>query len=107
MYLPNRDELSFRLVLALPKASRIAFDLSNMFLTRSTSDRPLALVVAAIYFMMIFEVSVLPAPDSPEMTMHESVPFRFIVRYAASASAKMCGDRSYICGDRRVEEVGV
>jgi hypothetical protein len=37
-----------------------------------------------------------PAPDSPLMTMHVSFPVRFIVRCAASASAKMCGGRSYI-----------
>lgn len=46
--------------------------------------------------MIILDVSVFPAPLSPEITMHVSVPFRFIVRCAASASAKMCGARSYI-----------
>ena len=32
--------------------------------------------------MMIFEASVLPEPDSPEITIHVSFPDLFIVLYA-------------------------
>lgn len=46
--------------------------------------------------MMILLASVFPLPDSPEMTMHVSFPLRFIVLYAASPMAKMCGGRSKI-----------
>ncbi len=46
--------------------------------------------------MMILEASVFPLPDSPEMTMQESLRFLFMVLYAASAMAKICGGRSYI-----------
>ena len=37
MYFPNLEELSFLLVLALPKASRISLDWSRTFLARSIS----------------------------------------------------------------------
>ena len=43
--------------------------------------------------MMCFDASVLPAPDSPEMTMQQSALLLRIPEYAASASAKMCGSR--------------
>lgn len=39
-------------------------------------------VTAAMYLIMIFDDSVFPAPDSPEITTQVSVLFRFIVRYA-------------------------
>ncbi len=52
MYLPNRDELSFLLVLALPNASRMSFDCSSTFFARSISAWPDTLVTAAMYLMV-------------------------------------------------------
>ena len=49
MYLPKRDELSFRLVLALPNASKMSLDCSKTFLARSISAWPETLVTAAMY----------------------------------------------------------
>lgn len=91
MYFPNLDELSLRLVLALPKASRIEFDCNNTFLTLSISFWPSLLVTAAMYFMIIFEASVFPAPDSPLITIQVSLPCCCITLCEASAMAKMCG----------------
>lgn len=76
--LPNRDELSFITVLALPKASRIGFCwmilVSTGCLARTCSasaasppSAPLALT-SMICLTNCFADSVLPAPDSPEMT---------------------------------------
>lgn len=48
-YGTNLEELSLRLVFALPKASNTAFDLISIFFTRSTSTCCEALVTAAIY----------------------------------------------------------
>uniref|UniRef100_A0A182QMY6 Uncharacterized protein n=1 Tax=Anopheles farauti TaxID=69004 RepID=A0A182QMY6_9DIPT len=48
-------------------------------------------VTAAMYFIIIFDASVLPAPDSPEIMMQVSLLRCFSTRYAASAMAKMCG----------------
>lgn len=58
---------------------------------RSISFWPPAFVTAAMYFMMILDASVLPAPDSPEIIMHVSRLRCLIARYAASAMANRCG----------------
>lgn len=47
-----------------------------------------------MYFMIILEASVFPAPDSPEIIMQVSRLRCFIVRYAASAMANKCGEFS-------------
>ena len=57
----------------------------------STSCRPPIFVTAAMYFIIIFEASVLPLPDSPLMTIHVSRPCCFISLWAASAIAKTWG----------------
>ena len=49
MYFPNREELSFLLVLALPNASRMSLDCSSTFFARSISACPDTLVTAAMY----------------------------------------------------------
>ena len=49
MYLPNREELSLRLVLALPKASKMSLDCNKTFLARSISFWPDTFVTAAMY----------------------------------------------------------
>jgi hypothetical protein len=117
MYLPKREELSFLLVLALPNVSRIAFDCSSTFFTLhkklfvgiktlhknelilfhlSISCCPPALVTAAMYFIIIFDASVFPLPDSPLMTMQVSLPCCFITLWAESAMANMWGGFSKI-----------
>ncbi len=48
------------------------------------------------HLMIILDASVFPDPDSPEITMQVSRPALFIVLYAASAMAKMCGGLSKI-----------
>lgn len=55
----------------------------------SISCLPPIFVTAAIYFMIIFEASVLPLPDSPLITTHESWPRCFIHRWAWSAIANI------------------
>ena len=67
MYFPNLEELSLRLVLALPKASRTGLDLSSLSFTMSTLA--FFLVVAAMNCNTFFDASVLPAPDSPEISL--------------------------------------
>ena len=66
--MPKRDELSLRIVLALPKASRMGL------LCRRRSRMLVALPVlteqSARNCRIFFDASVLPAPDSPEMRMH-------------------------------------
>ena len=67
IYFPKRLELSLRFVLAFPKHSKIVFDWTRIFLTLSMSFFPLALVIADMYLRTIFEASVFPLPDSPEI----------------------------------------
>ena len=62
---------------------------------RSISFCPPTFVMAAIYFIIIFEASVLPLPDSPDIMMHVSRVRCLIARYAASAIANICGVFSY------------
>ena len=64
MYLPNLEELSFRVVLALPIASMMGEDASTLFSTWvSVAEVP---PTVAKYRMAYFALTVLPAPDSPE-----------------------------------------
>lgn len=63
MYLPKRDELSLRFVLALPNASSTGLLPINLSLTASTFF--LCFVAAAINCRIFFDASVLPEPDSP------------------------------------------
>ena len=60
--LPKRDELLFQTVRALPKFSMIGF-VWRTRLCRSPPDED----TAARYLSRIFAVSVLPAPDSPDI----------------------------------------
>lgn len=55
--------MSFLRVWALPKDSRIGLERRRRFFTRSISST--CFVMLAMYLMMIFEASVLPAPLSP------------------------------------------
>jgi hypothetical protein len=65
IYLPNREELLLRLVLAFPKASRIGFVCSSLSLTDSTfSTWPEA---AAMNWRTFLDASVFPEPDSPSI----------------------------------------
>ena len=65
MNFPNREELSFLMVLAFPNASKIG--LASKICCSIQECFPL---IAAKYCKMSFVLSVLPAPDSPEMTTH-------------------------------------
>lgn len=60
-----RDELSLRIVLALPKASRMGF--ASKICCSIHECLPL---MAARYCNISFVLSVLPAPDSPDITIH-------------------------------------
>ena len=67
MYLPNLEELSFRVVLALPMASMIGEDARTLFSTWvSWSEVP---PTVAKYLMAYLALTVLPAPDSPDTIM--------------------------------------
>eukprot|EP01139_Manchomonas_bermudensis_P019489 Amastigsp_a676848_41.p4 type:complete len:136 gc:universal Amastigsp_a676848_41:625-218(-) len=94
MYLPNRELLSLRSVLALPNASRIGFDSMSLVLIRSASAVPLE--TCAMYRMKILDASVLPAPDSPVITTHWFVRDDSSERNVSSASANTCGGTSYM-----------
>lgn len=64
MYFPNRLELSFLFVLALPNASKMGLEKINLSLHFSTS--PLWSVTSAMYWRTFLEASVFPEPDSPK-----------------------------------------
>ncbi|KAH3682258.1 hypothetical protein WICPIJ_006768 [Wickerhamomyces pijperi] len=78
-YLPKREELSFLVVLALPKASmiglvaKICFSVSDISILVSWPPREFSEVVnsstEAKYLMMYLADTVLPAPDSPLTTI--------------------------------------
>ena len=53
MYLPNLEELSFRFVLAFPKASKMSFDCNKTFLALSISACPEIFVTAAMYLQVL------------------------------------------------------
>ena len=71
MNFPNRDELLFRTVWALPKdsrmglARRICCDRLVNCLTPDLAPGESEVATAARYWMTFFVFSVLPAPDSP------------------------------------------
>ena len=64
IYFPKREELSFRFVLAFPKASKTGLLPINLTLTASTFF--LCLVAAAMNSKIFFDASVFPDPDSPK-----------------------------------------
>ncbi len=84
--MPKRELLSLRTVLAHPNASVIGCDLY----TRSSSPCD-ALDTYRRYCRMKRALSVLPAPDSPEMTSAWLTLLAIIARCDAAATAKMCG----------------
>ncbi len=93
-------------------------DLFRLLSDRSISCFPLTFVTSDIYFRMILDASVLPEPDSPDITipfilfisiliqllflkindrsLQLSFPCLFITLKADSAMAKMCGGLSNI-----------
>ena len=89
MNLPKREELSLRSVLALPKASRMGFAASTFL------SAPLALPAqSARYSRHTLHVTVLPAPDSPEMSTDWFAPFSTTFWYAAPMTRYGCGASS-------------
>ena len=94
VHLPKRDELSLRVVLALPNDSMSGLDLriccssDSVFSPVASDARPDA---SARNWSTSFIVSVLPAPDSPEITTAWSRKSASKFAYALSAMAKMCG----------------
>ena len=60
-YLPNREELLFRTVMAFPNASNTGFESRTMFFTSFTAaSLPPDPLTAAMYDMICFAASVLP-----------------------------------------------
>ena len=68
-YFPNREELLFLKVFAFPKLSSNGFVASTISLI-SEMDESVPPETLAMYCMIRFAASVLPAPDSPEMITH-------------------------------------
>jgi hypothetical protein len=91
--LPKRDELLFQTVRALPKFSMMGFVCS----TRLWRSPPAVAETAARYCSKILAVSVLPAPDSPEMMTDWDIEFCIMPRCADAATAYTCGGSS-ACG---------
>ena len=73
-----------RTVLALPKAS--VSGLERRMASESASSRCVFAARDARYSIVCLVVSVLPAPDSPDMTIDWLPPWRCIVAYARSAT---------------------
>jgi hypothetical protein len=84
--LPNRLELSLRSVLAQPNAS-VSGELAWIRFSRSS----VAFETKRRYWRTKRADSVLPAPDSPEMTTACERFAEIIERCAAAATAKTCG----------------
>ena len=63
IHLPNREELLFLIVLALPNDSKMQFDDINLWQTPAP-DPPAPSINSV---RICFVVSVFPAPDSPEV----------------------------------------
>mmetsp|Transcript_26578 Transcript_26578/g.84251 ORF Transcript_26578/g.84251 Transcript_26578/m.84251 type:complete len:211 (+) Transcript_26578:656-1288(+) len=108
VYLPKRDELWLRTVLALPSDSSTGDDWTMRVLSASAASlapsdrrRPFELICPAakatrqvMYRIRILADSVLPAPDSPDTTTDwfcRAVGGSSSARYAASAIAYWCG----------------
>ena len=64
MNLPNREELLFRVVLALPKASKMGLAFKILDSKAPPAEVP---KLSHKYFKMYFVDSVFPAPLSPEI----------------------------------------
>ena len=92
MNLPKRDELSFRTVLALPKASRMTLHSRICCSTQFEAEE----VTVHRYCRMNLVVSVLPAPDSPEITHDWFMSEVCTFMYAACEVANTCGGSSPI-----------
>src|SRR6266480_6693180 len=77
IYLPKREELSFRVVFALPKASMIGFVARICSSVWVIAAVPRCLLLdadtgdsrVAKYRITYLALTVLPAPDSPETTI--------------------------------------
>ena len=78
---PKREELLFRCVLALPKASSSGVALSTC-VSIALSDP----AISARKDRQCLVASVLPAPDSPEIKMAWSTPSRASAVCAAAAT---------------------
>ena len=97
VYLPQRELLSLRSVLALPKASRTGFD--SRTLSSSAFAPPRGVPASSKrrferydrYRRMNLHVSVLPEPDSPEITNDCDARSRSSARSACSAMTNGCG----------------
>ena len=97
MYLPKRDELSFRVVLALPIASITGFEARILAsICVSPSSVPGAPQTVARYRIANLALTVLPAPDSPDTMIDWHLPSSCSCEYASSATAKTCGGSSPI-----------
>lgn len=68
-YFPNREELLLRNVFALPNDSSKGLVAKTMSFV-CWIDESLPPDTLAMYCMIRFAASVLPAPDSPEMITH-------------------------------------
>ena len=83
--LTNLEELSLVRVLALPNASSTEVDWMIWYLTVwNSGGLP---VTAARYWRLSLAASVLPEPDSPEITRHWSQVISRKVRHARSVTA--------------------
>ena len=85
MNLPNRDELLFRVVLALPKASRIGLAFKILDSKAPPAEVP---KLSHKYFKMYLVDSVFPAPLSPEIKKKILIEF-FSPKYDVG-KAKNC-----------------
>lgn len=96
MYFPKRDELSFRVVLALPIASMIGLEASTLFSIEPVDDAvdddsfpgdTVPVAMDAKYRIANFADTVLPAPDSPETMSDWFRDSRSNLEKASSATA--------------------
>ena len=94
MNLPKRDELSLRTVLALPSVSSTGFVESRRSSTPASPFRPPPAHSLSI-LRHCFVVSVLPAPDSPEMRMACAHRDSRRPLYAFIVVLKGCGGASW------------
>ena len=96
--LPKRDELSLRSVFALPKASSTGLECTSSSCSETwpsvaatAASSPCVPATAARKRKTCFEFSVLPEPDSPEVTSACDWPCMHSALYASAVSEKMCG----------------
>ena len=73
--------------------------------SESASSRVVFAARDARYSIVCLVVSVLPAPDSPDMTIDWLAPWRCIVAYARSATEYTCGGAGLLAG--RFEYSGI